>query len=119
VLEVDSPVEGRFTKADIAFMRGFANLLGVAIERQDSESALRVSDTSLRQALNYQEVISKEINHRVKNSLSIIAGLLNMQARSSLILMSGVPWTMRGVVYKRLPQCTISYGEPMTFITST
>jgi two-component sensor histidine kinase len=84
VLEVDSPVEGRFTKADIAFMQGFANLLGVAIERQDSENALRVSDTSLRQALDYQEVISKEINHRVKNSLSIIAGLLNIQARASI-----------------------------------
>ena len=28
VLEVDSPIEGRFTGADIAFMQGFANLPG-------------------------------------------------------------------------------------------
>jgi two-component sensor histidine kinase len=83
VLEVDSPVEGRFTQADIAFMQGFANLLGVAIERQGSEDALRVSDTSLRQALDYQAVMTKEIDHRVKNSLGIVAGLLDMQGRAS------------------------------------
>jgi two-component sensor histidine kinase len=83
VLEVDTPVPGRFNEADIAFMQGFANLLGVAIERQDSEDALRSSDVRLRQALENQEVMIKEINHRVKNSLSIVAGLLHIQARGS------------------------------------
>jgi PAS domain S-box-containing protein len=43
VLEVDSPVEGRFTEADIAFMQGFANLLGVALERRGSEEKLRLA----------------------------------------------------------------------------
>jgi len=33
ILAVDSPFEGRFDEADIAFVQGFANLLGVAIER--------------------------------------------------------------------------------------
>lgn len=83
VLEVDSSIEGRFTAADIAFMQGFANLLGVAIERQRSEEALRASDAQLRQALEYQSLMTKEISHRVKNSLSIVAGLLSMQARGS------------------------------------
>jgi PAS domain S-box-containing protein len=41
VLEADSPVEGRFTGADLAFMQGFANLLGVALERRSSEDSLR------------------------------------------------------------------------------
>ena len=41
VLEVDSPVQGRFTEADIAFMQGFANLLGVALERRGSEERMR------------------------------------------------------------------------------
>ena len=83
VLEVDSATEGRFTDADLAFMQGFANLLGVAIERQHSEEALRTSDAQLRQALEHQGVMTKEISHRVKNSLSIVAGLLRMQARAS------------------------------------
>jgi PAS domain S-box-containing protein len=41
VLEVDSPVESRFTEADIAFMQGFATLLGIALERGRSEERLR------------------------------------------------------------------------------
>lgn len=90
VLEADSPTEGRFTEADLAFMQGFANLLGVAIERQRAEEALqasqaetRASETLLQGALANQEVLTREISHRVKNSLSIVAGLLSMQGRAA------------------------------------
>jgi len=31
VLEVDSPIEGRFTEADLVLVKGFANLIGVAL----------------------------------------------------------------------------------------
>lgn len=88
VLEVDSPSEGRFTEADLAFMQGFANLLGVAIERQHAdderehtEKRLRQSEALLQEAAAHQEVLTREISHRVKNSLAIVAGLLSMQAR--------------------------------------
>lgn len=80
VLEVDSPIEGRFTEADIAFLQGFANLLGGAIDRQRTEEALSRSEAHLQQALAHQEVLTREISHRVKNSLSIVAGLLSMQS---------------------------------------
>ncbi|URD35102.1 GAF domain-containing protein [Methylobacterium tardum] len=90
VLEVDSPTEGRFTDADLAFLQGFANLLGVAIERQQAEEALRASraetrasETLLQGALAHQEVLTREISHRVKNSLAIVAGLLSMQGRAA------------------------------------
>ncbi|KTS03650.1 histidine kinase, partial [Methylobacterium radiotolerans] len=43
VLEVDDTREGMFAEADIAFMQGFANLLGGAIERQRTESLLRAA----------------------------------------------------------------------------
>jgi two-component sensor histidine kinase len=82
VLEVDSPTEGRFTEHDIAFMQGFANLLGVAIERQRAEEELRASKALLQQALEDQDVLTREISHRVKNSLQLVAGLLNMQGRA-------------------------------------
>lgn len=59
VLAVDSPFEGRFDEADIAFMQGFANLLGVAIERirikeeRDSATArLHVERDRLRAVLD-------------------------------------------------------------------
>ncbi len=92
VLEVDSPVEGRFTEDDLAFMQGFANLLGVAIERQRAEEALRASEArlqasevQLKRAMEHQQVLTREISHRVKNSLAMVAALLNMQARTSTL----------------------------------
>lgn len=97
VLEADSPTAGRFTEADLAFLQGFANLLGVAIERQQVEEALQASqavaeanelraqanERLLQQALAHQEVLTREISHRVKNSLAIVAGLLSMQGRTA------------------------------------
>jgi two-component sensor histidine kinase len=83
VLEVDSPNPGRFTSADISFLQGFANLLGVAIERQKLEEELKNQKLLLEQALEQQRVLAQEIDHRVKNSLALVAGLLSMQSRSS------------------------------------
>jgi len=50
VLEADSPIESRFTEADITFMQGFANLLGVAFERGQGEAALRETEERYRLA---------------------------------------------------------------------
>jgi two-component sensor histidine kinase len=83
VLEVDSPDPGRFTEADSTFLQGFANLLGVAIERQSAEEALKKSEQLLHESLARQELLTQEIGHRVKNSLAIVAGLLHMQGRLS------------------------------------
>ena len=76
VLEVDDTREGMFAEADIAFMQGFANLLGGAIERQRTESLLRA-------ALARQDLLAREMSHRVKNSLAIVASLLALQARAA------------------------------------
>jgi two-component sensor histidine kinase len=76
VLEVDDTREGMFTEADIAFMQGFANLLGGAIERQRTEGLLK-------QALARQDLLVREMSHRVKNSLAIVASLLALQARNA------------------------------------
>ncbi|MEE7457721.1 histidine kinase [Methylorubrum populi] len=76
VLEVDDTREGVFGPADIAFMQGFANLLGSAIERQRSEAQLKV-------AIERQDLLSREMSHRVKNSLAVVAGLLALQARGT------------------------------------
>jgi two-component sensor histidine kinase len=84
VLEVDSPVEGRFTEADLVFVKGFANLIGVAIERQRTEEALKQQEILLQEALRHQEFLTKEISHRVKNSLSMVASILRMQGRATV-----------------------------------
>src|SRR6266566_8377456 len=76
VLEVDSRSEGEFTEHDIAFLQGAANILGMAIERQRHERQLRM-------ALDRQQVLLNEINHRVKNSLQIVAAMLQLRANAA------------------------------------
>lgn len=76
VLEVDSRNAGEFSDHDIAFLQGAANILGMAIERQRYER-------SLREALEHHKVLIGEINHRVKNSLQLVASLFNLQAAST------------------------------------
>ncbi len=76
MLEVDSRSEGEFGENDIAFLQGAANILGMAIERQRYER-------NLRDALEHQKVLVNEINHRVKNSLQLVASMFNLQATAS------------------------------------
>jgi two-component sensor histidine kinase len=73
VLEVDSRSEGDFTENDIAFLQGAANMLGMAIERQRYERRLQA-------AVERQEILLKEIHHRVKNSLQIVSSMLYVHA---------------------------------------
>ena len=75
VLEVDSRSEEEFSEHDISFLQGAANILGMAIERQRYEIQLKT-------ALDRQQVLLKEISHRVKNSLQIVSAMLNLQANT-------------------------------------
>ena len=76
VLEVDSPDAGQFDRADADFLAVFAGLLGIAIERQQA-------DAKLAQAMEYQALLTREMSHRVKNSLMAVVSLLRVQARGA------------------------------------
>jgi two-component sensor histidine kinase len=73
VLEVDSRTEGGFDEHDLTFLQCVANILGLAIEREPRERCLKA-------ALERQQFLLKEMNHRVKNSLAIVASMLHLQA---------------------------------------
>jgi two-component sensor histidine kinase len=75
VLEVDSKSEGEFGEHDIAFLQGAANILGMAIEQQQYQRKLQA-------ALDRHQVLLKEVNHRVKNSLQVVSAMLQLQANS-------------------------------------
>ncbi len=75
VLEVDSKSGDDFVEHDLAFLQGSANVLGMAIERERNERHLKA-------ALARQQFLVKEMNHRVKNSLAIVASLIQMQGRT-------------------------------------
>ena len=76
VLEVDTADSGQFDLADADFLAGFAGLLGIAIERQQA-------DAELQKALEHQGMLTREMSHRVKNSLASVVGLLRVQSRSA------------------------------------
>lgn len=73
VLEVDSRSEGEFGEHDIAFLQGAANILGMAIEQQQYQRKLQT-------ALERHQILLKEVNHRVKNSLQVVSSMLHLQA---------------------------------------
>jgi two-component sensor histidine kinase len=73
VLEVDSRSAGEFSDRDISFLQGAANLLGMAIERQRIEQ-------SLRAAVERNQLLLKEVNHRVNNSLALVASMLHLKS---------------------------------------
>ncbi|MEQ1695276.1 MAG: histidine kinase dimerization/phosphoacceptor domain -containing protein [Hyphomicrobiaceae bacterium] len=74
VLEVDSRSDTDFLEHDLAFLQGAANICGMAIERERQERRLTA-------ALEKHQLLLKEMNHRVKNSLTIVVSMLNLQAR--------------------------------------
>jgi two-component sensor histidine kinase len=76
VLEVDSRSEGEFAANDITFLQGAANILGMAIHRQRTER-------KLTDALTRQQLLAKEVNHRINNSLQIVATMLHLQTKAT------------------------------------
>jgi two-component sensor histidine kinase len=73
VLEVDSRSEGEFSVRDISFLQGAANVLGMAIERHRIER-------NLRTALERNQLLLREVNHRINNSLALVASMLHLKA---------------------------------------
>jgi two-component sensor histidine kinase len=68
VLEVDARQRRDFDSDDIAFLQNYANLLAGAIER------VRLHD-HLSQSAREQNLLARELGHRVKNVLSVVQAI--------------------------------------------
>lgn len=75
VLEADSDEPRDFDRYDVNFLTGFANVVAEAI-------ALGGTLDQLQASIAERDVLSRELQHRVRNNLQLVWQLLNTQARS-------------------------------------
>lgn len=74
VLQVDAREPRPFGEAEVAFLRTYANMLASAVSR------LRTAG-ELRRRAEDNERLLRELQHRVKNNLQVMVGLVEVQAR--------------------------------------
>jgi two-component sensor histidine kinase len=80
VLEVDSDERREFDRHDINFLQGFGNVLAEAVATQIRLERLRGLLAEREAAVAEKEMLSRELQHRVRNNLQLIAQLLIEQA---------------------------------------
>jgi two-component sensor histidine kinase len=76
VLEVDHTEPRPFSADDIHFLMGLGNTIARAIE-------LRRALQSMETAVDEKQLLVREMSHRIKNNLSLIAATLSLQSRRS------------------------------------
>ena len=74
VLEVDHTAARGFSPDDIYFLTGLGNTIAQAIE-------LRRALNAMEKAVEEKQLLVREMNHRIKNNLSLVAAMLSLQAR--------------------------------------
>jgi two-component sensor histidine kinase len=76
VLEVDSPTEFQYDEHDINFLTGFANVLAEAV-------STTIKNGALQALLDEKNLLAEELQHRVRNNLQMVAGMLSSYGRAS------------------------------------
>ncbi len=93
VLEIDSPTARAFDQHDIDFLTGFANVVAEAVATAERTAVLCATIEQMellivekdqllaeRQGvLNEKNVLAEELQHRVRNNLQLVLGMLNRQ----------------------------------------
>jgi putative methionine-R-sulfoxide reductase with GAF domain len=76
VLEVDSPYQHQYDVHDINFLTGFANVLAEAV-------ATTKRNKEIRDLLAAKSLLAEELQHRVRNNLHMVTGMLDSYARTA------------------------------------
>jgi two-component sensor histidine kinase len=81
VLEVDSRAAGAFGRDDVNFLQTYANLLGAAILRHRSHDLVIAAAVEKARSAQENEILLRELQHRVMNNLQVITSLISIQQR--------------------------------------
>jgi len=86
VLEIDSDERQDYDDQDIIFLTGFANILAEAVATADRTAVLRTTIAQMKilvadkdRLLEQKKVLAEELQHRVRNNLQLIYGMLARQ----------------------------------------
>jgi two-component sensor histidine kinase/putative methionine-R-sulfoxide reductase with GAF domain len=96
VLEIDNPKRHVYDEHDVNFVTGFANVLAEAVKTSKRNVAMQaalnqmkdmVADrdrllTAQSQLLAEKSILAQELQHRVRNNLQLVYGMLNKQVQS-------------------------------------
>jgi two-component sensor histidine kinase len=86
VLEIDSDKPQDYDQQDINFLTGFANVLAEAVATASRTALLQTTITQMKdlveeknRLLLQKKVLAEELQHRVRNNLQLIYGMLTRQ----------------------------------------
>jgi two-component sensor histidine kinase len=86
VLEIDSDVQRNFDRHDIDFLTGFANVIAAAIATNARTIVLHATIDQMTalveekdRLLAQKKVLAEELQHRVRNNLQLVYGMLSKQ----------------------------------------
>ena len=86
VLEIDSDQRQDYDQQDIIFLTGFANVIAEAVATASRTALLQTTITQMRELvaeknrlLDQKNVLAEELQHRVRNNLQLIYGMLTRQ----------------------------------------
>jgi two-component sensor histidine kinase/ActR/RegA family two-component response regulator len=103
VLEIDSPVQHDYDQHDVDFLTGFANVLAEAVNTSERNIVLHTALDRMTEMLAERDhlleaknsaldeksrlleeknVLAQELQHRVRNNLQLIHGMLSRELRS-------------------------------------
>ena len=83
VLEADSAVQRTFDKHDIDFLTGFANVIAEAVGTAERTAALKAALAEMQRLSEENGVLAAELQHRVRNNLQLVYGMLLRQVELS------------------------------------
>ena len=94
-----------FDSGDARVMTELAAFAGLALRMIGDAAALRSKEELLREALDHQEMLTREMSHRVKNLLAITSGIVTMSGKSA-----ATPQEMTASVLGRLRALTQAHS---------
>ena len=90
VLEIDSAQAHAYDEHDINFLTGFANVLAEAVATNNRSQVLRETLAVMQalvaekdRLLEERNLLAQELQHRVRNNLQLVSGMLTEQLRQT------------------------------------